>query len=203
MRESQKQEPNIVERTLSELIEEIKAVLKVCLFNRTIQKLGGPFIFAAYLSLNFYLYHLYTTVLAPSFEAAWVDSRPRLTNIYLNVGWCLSISCIVVYLVVAFVGPGRNGDAASPVDASVPLCTKCSLPKPARTHHCSVCNRCIPMMDHHCMWTNQCIGRNNRLLFFLLMFVGAAGLWQFNNITVHSNYELFCHIDGYVVPNPN
>ncbi|SNX82467.1 uncharacterized protein MEPE_01173 [Melanopsichium pennsylvanicum] len=49
-------------------------------------------------------------------------------------------------------------------------CSKCSAPKPDRSHHCSTCNRCILRMDHHCPWlANRCVGLRNHKSFFLFI----------------------------------
>ena len=52
---------------------------------------------------------------------------------------------------------------------SLPLCYKCSLPKPPRAHHCSVCQKCYIRMDHHCSFLGVCIAFNNHRAFIAFL----------------------------------
>lgn len=63
--------------------------------------------------------------------------------------------------IVIDITQGDASSSSSQRPSTVPAgttrrCTKCSMPKPVRTHHCSVCNRCNFKMDHHCPWINVC-----------------------------------------------
>ncbi|KAG0087350.1 hypothetical protein BGZ93_006455 [Podila epicladia] len=50
-----------------------------------------------------------------------------------------------------------------------PICKRCNLPKPERTHHCSVCKRCVLKYDHHCPWIHNCVGHFNHRYFVMFM----------------------------------
>ena len=56
----------------------------------------------------------------------------------------------------------------------VPICPKCGLPKPERTHHCSTCNLCYFRFDHHCPLIGNCVALNNMKAFMLFLFYSCA-----------------------------
>ena len=60
--------------------------------------------------------------------------------------------------------------ASTPEIAEQPICQRCKVHKPPRTHHCSSCNRCVLLYDHHCPWINNCVGLYNRKAFLLFLF---------------------------------
>ena len=59
----------------------------------------------------------------------------------------------------------------------VPICPKCGLPKPERTHHCSTCNLCYFRFDHHCTIIGNCVALNNMKAFMLFLFYSCALLF--------------------------
>lgn len=65
----------------------------------------------------------------------------------------------------------KNGDIPRAFQ-TLPLCDKCHLPKPERTHHCGRCNQCYFRFDHHCPVLGNCIGLYNMKAFILMPFYG-------------------------------
>ena len=53
--------------------------------------------------------------------------------------------------------------------SDLPVCEKCKLPKPERTHHCSTCNLCYFRFDHHCPVVGNCVALKNMKAFMLFM----------------------------------
>lgn len=58
------------------------------------------------------------------------------------------------------------------------LCVSCKIVRPLRAKHCSVTDRCIQCFDHYCPWVGNAIGKGNRHLFviFLWLELGAIAL---------------------------
>ncbi|OHT08309.1 DHHC zinc finger domain containing protein [Tritrichomonas foetus] len=54
----------------------------------------------------------------------------------------------------------------------LPVCQKCHLPKPERTHHCSRCGLCYFKFDHHCPVIGNCVAFNNFKGFFFMPIYG-------------------------------
>eukprot|EP00768_Dysnectes_brevis_P004304 gnl/Dysnectes_brevis/3089_a3839_861.p1 GENE.gnl/Dysnectes_brevis/3089_a3839_861~~gnl/Dysnectes_brevis/3089_a3839_861.p1 ORF type:complete len:291 (-),score=5.05 gnl/Dysnectes_brevis/3089_a3839_861:67-939(-) len=101
-----------------------------------------------------------------------VVDRSLLSSI-IHVTWAgyLTINVALNYLLCMFTKPGSPPESAS----IFPQCTKCSMPKPPRTHHCSVCNKCCLLYDHHCAWLSCCIGLNNHGYFIRFLVNAALG----------------------------
>lgn len=51
------------------------------------------------------------------------------------------------------------------------LCVSCKIVRPLRAKHCSVTDRCVEAFDHFCPWVGNTIGRGNRHLFLLFLWV--------------------------------
>ncbi|CAI5716062.1 unnamed protein product [Peronospora destructor] len=55
--------------------------------------------------------------------------------------------------------------------ADLHFCNKCHVFQPLRTKHCKDCARCTRQYDHHCDCVGTCVGKNNRRLFVLYLFL--------------------------------
>ena len=47
----------------------------------------------------------------------------------------------------------------------------CKIVRPLRAKHCSVTDRCVETFDHFCPWVGNTIGKGNRHLFLLFLWV--------------------------------
>ena len=65
----------------------------------------------------------------------------------------------------------QNGCIPTPL-RSLPICSKCHLPKPERCHHCSVCQCCHFRFDHHCPIIGNCVCLYNFKAFILMPLYG-------------------------------
>lgn len=87
----------------------------------------------------------------------WLDAGSIETELY-NHGYINSNGRLIENL------------AFPPEIAEYPLCEKCHLPKPPRTHHCSQCGLCYFRFDHHCEVVGNCIAYRNMKGFMLFLF---------------------------------
>lgn len=56
------------------------------------------------------------------------------------------------------------------------LCVGCKIVRPLRAKHCSVTDRCIECFDHYCPWVGNAIGKGNRHLFLIFLWLEFAAL---------------------------
>ena len=49
----------------------------------------------------------------------------------------------------------------------------CKIVRPLRAKHCSVTDRCVETFDHFCPWVGNTIGKGNRHLFLLFLWVSS------------------------------
>ena len=84
----------------------------------------------------------------------------------------LAVNYFSAYAMAILTAPGTP-PSPDPM-LTVPVCSKCSLAKPARTHHCSICGRCALRYDHHCPWIANCVGLRNYCHF--LKFIASGTL---------------------------
>lgn len=51
------------------------------------------------------------------------------------------------------------------------LCVGCKIVRPLRAKHCSVTDRCVQCFDHYCPWVGNAIGKGNRHLFLIFLWL--------------------------------
>ncbi len=52
----------------------------------------------------------------------------------------------------------------------------CRIVRPLRAKHCAATDRCIEQFDHFCPWVGNAIGRRNRALFLLFLWLELGAL---------------------------
>ena len=50
-------------------------------------------------------------------------------------------------------------------------CPKCFIPEVNGIKHCIICDKCVEGFNHHCFWINKCIGKKNKLIYLLFLFI--------------------------------
>ena len=100
-----------------------------------------------------------------------VCAFPAFLKIPLATAYAyLAVNYFSAYAMAILTAPGTP-PSPDPI-LSVPVCSKCSLAKPARTHHCSICGRCAIRYDHHCPWIANCVGLRNYCHFLKFIAFG-------------------------------
>lgn len=56
------------------------------------------------------------------------------------------------------------------------LCVSCRIVRPLRAKHDPITDRCVDAFDHFCPWVGNAIGRQNRHLFLVFLWVEAAAM---------------------------
>jgi len=51
------------------------------------------------------------------------------------------------------------------------LCVTCKIVRPLRAKHCGVTDRCVEVFDHYCPWVGNTIGKGNRHLFLVFLWL--------------------------------
>lgn len=74
----------------------------------------------------------------------------------------------------------------------IPICLRCKLKRPLRTHHCSKCEKCIYVREHHCYFINNCVGKYNYrpFILFLLTYHINRLLLVYTYISLFRSYPL-------------
>ena len=72
----------------------------------------------------------------------------------------------------ACAAPGLCTDARTRAQ----LCVTCRIVRPLRAKHCAASDRCIEQFDHFCPWVGNAIGRRNRALFLLFLWLELGAL---------------------------
>lgn len=106
----------------------------------------------------------------------------------------LILNIMFHYSLAVITDPGRTHEllvSEALLGSNQPICTKCKLQKPHRTHHCSVCGRCIMRFDHHCVWIHNCVGFFNHRYFYLFLVFLTIGATYFLLMAAMPFYHLF------------
>jgi len=125
--------------------------------------------------------------------------------LHIIFGNWLVINLYFNYIMAWLTSPGLAKNYQH-LATQYPVCKKCSMNKPPRTHHCSLCDLCILRFDHHCPWLNNCIGFYNHRYFFQFccymtggcIYAGTVGYreYQISRIGI----QVFYYKDSFLKP---
>ena len=103
-----------------------------------------------FFSLTTYIVYVFYSTILPN-----VIESKRYSTLFLHFifGNWLAINIYFNYIMAWLSSPGL-GKHYQNLATQYPICRKCSMNKPPRTHHCSWCDQCILKFDHHCPCKN-------------------------------------------------
>eukprot|EP00879_Flechtneria_rotunda_P014039 GHRR01014666.1.p1 GENE.GHRR01014666.1~~GHRR01014666.1.p1 ORF type:complete len:501 (+),score=212.11 GHRR01014666.1:1155-2657(+) len=64
------------------------------------------------------------------------------------------------------------------------LCVTCKIVRPLRAKHCAVSDRCVEVFDHYCPWVGNTIGKGNRHLFLVFLWLELYALLTSCGVTI-------------------
>lgn len=83
------------------------------------------------------------------------------------------------------------------------LCVTCKIIRPLRAKHCSVTDRCVEEFDHYCPWVGNTIGKGNRHLFMIFLWLELFAMVISAVVTcirLHQVYDLASWVDVSGIP---
>jgi palmitoyltransferase len=113
----------------------------------------GYFCIFIFFSLTTYIVFIFYSKIAPSVLVH--KGYGKFCFHFLFGNW-LAINIYFNYTMAWLTSPGLAKNYQN-LAIHYPVCKKCSLFKPPRTHHCSWCNLCILKFDHHCPCKKDCV----------------------------------------------
>lgn len=126
--------------------------------------------------LIFMFYHVIFIFLILLFEFPFIDKKYLLLCFLV---WIFFIWSLILYFISVDSGTFKKNSGnylLSLIDEDKDnnlnlskYCIKCQIRKELYTKHCIYCDRCIKEFDHHCKWLEKCIGKNNKILFNVLI----------------------------------
>lgn len=110
---------------------------------------GGYLCICIFFVLTTYIVYIYYTVIIPN---AYNKKNFGKLIFHLTFGNWIAINIYFNYIMAWLTSPGLAKNHQR-IATQYPICQKCSMRKPPRTHHCKWCNLCILKFDHHCPCT--------------------------------------------------
>ena len=83
------------------------------------------------------------------------------------------------------------------------LCVTCKIIRPLRAKHCSVTDRCVEEYDHYCPWVGNTVGKGNRHLFLIFLWLELFAMIMSAAVTcvrLHQVYALDSWMDVSGIP---
>ena len=109
-------------------------------------------------------------------------SSQLLINSYLFLSFICIVLCLLVFMIDA--SKTAMGEQRPLIKFKIPyrVCETCKINIYENTQHCSQCGVCIPEFQNHCIFLSTCIGKNNKELFYILLFL--LQIWCFFGIFI-------------------
>jgi hypothetical protein len=83
------------------------------------------------------------------------------------------------------------------------LCVTCKIVRPLRAKHCSMTDRCVEEFDHYCPWVGNCVGKGNRHLFLIFLWLELFAMLISAVVTcfrLHQAYKLDSWVEVSGIP---
>jgi palmitoyltransferase ZDHHC13/17 len=64
------------------------------------------------------------------------------------------------------------------------ICVTCKIIRPLRAKHCSVTGRCVQCFDHYCPWVGNVVGKGNRHLFLIFLWLELVAILSSSLIAI-------------------
>jgi palmitoyltransferase len=154
---------------------------------KTLSNTVGYFCIFVFFSLTTYIVYVYYATLAPS---VYEKKEYKKFIFHFIFGNWVTINIYFNYIMAWLKSPGLAKDYQNQA-TQYPVCKKCSMNKPPRTHHCGWCDLCVLKFDHHCpckkifnifielklflLGLNSCVGFYNHRYFFQFCCYMAIG----------------------------
>lgn len=137
------------------------------------EKIEPNDIYKKYIIIVFIIYQLFIILMI----------LPFLKNIFdiffNNILFLLNLTLLIILLLK---NPGykyiENKNGINPLIKLIEdnkdiktYCPKCFLPEVNGIKHCIICDKCVEGFNHHCFWINKCIGKKNKLIYLLFLFI--------------------------------
>jgi palmitoyltransferase len=106
----------------------------------------GYFCIGIFFLLTTYIVYVYYTIIIPS---ALKKKNYKKFLFHIIFGNWIAINIYFNYIMAWLSSPGL-AKYYQHLATRYPMCKKCSMKKPPRTHHCRWCDLCILKFDHHC-----------------------------------------------------
>ena len=89
--------------------------------------------------------------------------------------WMIFLIWSISYFAMCMKNPGYPKTCPESIKGTKEMsyCDKCEIwYKPSSsTIHCEICDICIEGFSYHCFWAGHCIGANNKIEFYLFLFI--------------------------------
>lgn len=106
----------------------------------------GYFCVSIFFLLTNHIVLTYYTIILPN---ALENERYKNFLFHITFGNWIAVNIYFNFVMAWFTSPGY-AESYQRLASQYPVCKRCSMHKPPRTHHCRWCDACILKFDHHC-----------------------------------------------------
>ena len=135
----------------------------------------------SYTSYTFYLFHLIIPILIILFI---MNQLYDIYSIFLFLIWNFLLFVVIYYFNKITIESYlklkqyyRSDNLLKQIENKNininDYCPRCNIyiNNGKNIKHCYICDYCIEGFDHHCIWIGKCLGKNNKIIFLLLLIL--------------------------------